>query len=103
MQNDQIFSLVGYQQNVGTSQLIGITAIPGQNWIKIRNSSGGTLMVGGATLNIAGAGYQIPAASAGLDPSITLPMCSGTLFMTAGGATAVTYVLIGRAQGILDA
>ncbi len=83
----------GYQLNVGLSSIIGITTVVNQSWLRLRNSSGGTLWVGGATLSW-GQGYQMRGAAAGVDCVTDFPGLFGTVYLAAAGATAIVDVLV---------
>ena len=91
-----IFSFQGEQVNVGPSAIVGVTVIPGQAYMYLRNSSGGTLWVGVTAGGGWGQGYHMAAA----DAPLLFRDFVGTLYMVGAGATVVTYVLRGRTPGV---
>lgn len=80
---------------VGLSSIIGITVIPGQIVANLKQFSGGSMVIGGATLSWTN-GYQLSTGEIlNLD-------CSGTFFLAATGATAIAHLLLGKSSGFED-
>lgn len=91
MFNDDIQSLVARRYTLGTSTILGITAIAGQNSVLLRQISGGTLEIGGASL-FYGQGYLLDSSKEYSWPSI------GTFYLCSSGATSIVSVLHGRSS-----
>lgn len=85
-------SLVGRQISVGLSQIIGVTVSAGQNSVSFYRFSGGSLLVGGLTLNWTN-GYIMQS------NQIVNVQSAGTFYLAAVGSTVTVMLLFGRTAG----
>lgn len=90
--------ILPYRANIGLSQLIGITGLPGQISISIQYISGGTLEIASLGASIGwGQGWLVPA------QSIVSMDLTSTLWLASSGATTSITVLVGRGEGFAGA
>lgn len=88
----EVDSLVGRQITVGLSQIVGITVMAGQNSVSFYKFSGGSLLVGGATLTWSN-GYIMQ------NNQIVNVQSAGTFYLAAVGSTVTVMMLFGRTSG----
>lgn len=88
-----VHSLIAGRVTVGTSQILGITVIPGLNAILIKYHSGGSLEILGTTTQTWGDGYLFSVGEA------VAANFAGNFYLAATGATVVAYLLRGRSPG----
>lgn len=92
MAREDVLSLIGERVSIGLSQIIGVTVIAGLNAISIKKFSGGSLEIGGISLNW-GSGYLFNS------NEIVNIQVAGTFYLAATGSTVVAMVLKGRTSG----
>lgn len=91
--SSDISTFVSKRITVGLSSIVGVTVIPNQVYQVVKQLSGGTLEIGGATLSW-GIGYPFTASE------IRDVNNSGTFYLCANGATCIAAVLSGRTAGV---
>jgi len=100
MARDDVFNPVGGQFYVGLSSVIGLTCLPGQNFLLIKATAAGNsgLYVGGASLSVglAGITYGMQMATG---EQLSWSYCD-TLNFSAAGSTATVSYLIGRSSPV---
>lgn len=86
--SDCVGGLSSKQFAVGLSTVIGLTGVPGQCglWVRQTNATGSTLEIGGASLTW-GQGFQLPDCTNVNTSQIFFPV-KGTVYFCATGATA---------------
>ena len=92
MSRDDIFTPIGERITIGLSAIVGITAVPGQNFVAFYKFAGGSCEIVSPTL-IWGQGYMM-----GEGERSTFNG-SGTFYIAATGATVTLCVFRGRSQG----
>lgn len=85
-------SLIGTQVVVGLSQIVQVTVDARQNSVSFYKFSGGSLLVGGATLTWSN-GYIVMA------NQIINVSSTGNFYLAAVGSTCVVMMLKGRTAG----
>jgi len=86
--NRQGIGLQNTRVVVGTSQIIGATAVSGQISVQIRKASGGSLLVGGPEMDYTD-GLRVP----NLDAQVLEIKTAGNVYFRAQGSTATIDVL----------
>jgi len=87
-----IHALRASRHDIGLSTITGVTVLPGQIGVVIKNFTGGSLEIGGTGLTW-GEGYLMGAGEAVSIDS------AGTFFLAATGATVTAMVLKGLSAG----
>ena len=88
-------SIEAFSLTVGTSSILGLTAMPGQVGLIIRMfANTATLQVGGASLT-----WGLGGILSGNTTAFQLVKATGTVYFAATGATVTIGILRGRSAG----